>query len=376
MNDRRPPARSRTGGFTLIELLVVIAIIAVLISLLLPAVQSAREAARRAQCTNNLKQVGIALHNYLSTHSAFPSGYEARNMNNPSEIYWSWGAWSPQALLLGYMEQNAVYNACNFAIVNRNTGAGSLVQATAISTAISSFLCPSSPLPQGSNEAGRPNPGNNYMACVGSSFHFSPAAQGYGGQQPNGLFKLDGDPSFGWIPAGRAITMQTITDGTSNTIAFSEMRTGDFNNAQLSLPQDVINNVPWPDGNYGTHIVPDRADLFQQWINTCAGAARSSVGTNNNKGWVCDGWDQCMFGHTMFTALLPPNPPYPNCSQATWDGDFDYWGMYNMSSYHPGGANVLLADGSVKFLKNSTANNIVWALGSRAQGEVVSSDSY
>src|SRR5437588_10325486 len=98
----------RIRGFTLIELLVVIAIIAVLISLLLPAVQSAREAARRAQCSNNLKQLGLALQNYISANGGTPFSYEGRYTNTLG-LGGAWGSWSPQSMLLAYLEQAAVY---------------------------------------------------------------------------------------------------------------------------------------------------------------------------------------------------------------------------------------------------------------------------
>ena len=106
-------------------------------------------AARRAQSTNNLKQIGLALHNYHSSNEAFPGVYGARNIGNPSELRGAWGAWSAQSLLLPYFEQSAIHNACNFMICNRDGAAGQTQNQTAIGQRINSFLCPSSPLPPG-----------------------------------------------------------------------------------------------------------------------------------------------------------------------------------------------------------------------------------
>src|SRR5215470_3135398 len=121
LQQAAPPRHGR--GFTLIELLVVIAIIAVLIALLLPAVQSAREAARRAQCTNNLHQLGLALHNYMSANDAVPEVYPMWASPPSAGNSDSWGTWSPQSRLLGYIEQAPLYNAINFNTLNRWTPA-------------------------------------------------------------------------------------------------------------------------------------------------------------------------------------------------------------------------------------------------------------
>jgi prepilin-type N-terminal cleavage/methylation domain-containing protein/prepilin-type processing-associated H-X9-DG protein len=371
--------RSIARGFTLIELLVVISIIAALIALLLPAVQAAREAARRVQCTNHMKQIGIALHNYHDAFDTFPMSYEGRSTSNLS-LQWSWGTWSVQSMLLGYMEQSAIYNSCNFSIVNRNTSAGSLAQATAISNRIDGFLCPSSPLPEEENEAGRPNPGNNYFASVGTTLHWSEAAPAFGAPPPNGVFKMacsvEVAGELGWTPSGGPIGIRDITDGTSNTIAFGEWRTGDFNPNMISIPQDVIGYIPWP-GDPSLMILPPGQATFQRWIATCASSVAASVGQYyRNMSWLAEDWDQGVFGHTFGNVLLPPNPPYPNCWTGTFAGDFDDAGMFGLSSYHPGGCNVLMADGSVRFLKNSTSRNVIWALGSRNGGEVIDASSY
>src|SRR4051812_38763950 len=202
----RRVTRSPLRGFTLIELLVVIAIIAVLIALLLPAVQAAREAARRSQCTNNLKQLGLALHNYHSTHNAFPGGYGARTTTDRA-LRGTWGSWSPQSLLLGYMEQTALYNACNFMIITRDNGAGAPANWTVIAARLDTFLCPSSTPPNTQGDAfptssGYPaglgrRPGNNYFASVGPTLNWTST-------NFNGIFGTD-------CPA---IGVRDVTDGT------------------------------------------------------------------------------------------------------------------------------------------------------------------
>ena len=149
-------------GFTLIELLVVIAIIAVLIALLLPAVQAAREAARRIQCTNNLKQIGLALHNYHQAIGTFPlanaTGWSAGQFGTGLT---TWGTWSGQAMMLPYLEQNTIYNACNFSW-NCWYGTGEYINSTAFHTKINSFLCPS----DGIAGSGNYNPAVQYKTAT------------------------------------------------------------------------------------------------------------------------------------------------------------------------------------------------------------------
>jgi prepilin-type N-terminal cleavage/methylation domain-containing protein/prepilin-type processing-associated H-X9-DG protein len=383
----RPRARGRKPiGFTLIELLVVIAIIAVLISLLLPAVQSAREAARRAQCTNNMKQLGLAAHNYLSAQGSLPSCIEGRRFADiTSTVDSGWGGWSPQALLLGFMEQQAVYNAANFMLSSDAcTSESGNASDTVITTRINSFLCPSSPLPTGgywgvqSSWIRNQFPGNNYFASVGASIAM------WRESKWNGL--------FGYY---QAIDIRDITDGTSNTVAFGEWRTGDFDPAKLSLPQDAMHlraAVPdsngvgsWsgPANNMPFGGSPFANSPFQQFLAQCAGRAQlqqqgqGGLGQwQENKSEVGRSWHEAMLGSAIGNLMLPPNPNYPNCQVMSWDGDMDSPGMYTLSSYHPGGCNVAFADGSVRFLKSSVAMNIVWALGTRAGGEVLSSDTY
>ncbi len=366
-------------GFTLIELLVVIAIIAVLIALLLPAVQSAREAARRSQCINNLKQLGLAVANYESAQGAYPASYGTGVAANG----WSggtWGAWSPQAQMLGFIEQQQIYNAINFSLVSHGDASthGDMAQVTAITTRINSFICPSSPTIPGTYYS-KPISGTSYFASVGSSLHWVAAS---GASAPNGIFNFGG-PSGGTAPP---IKLAGVTDGTSNTIAFGEWRLGDQDSSKLSI-QDVISHGPgdppgitcdgWGQANMN---MPAGAAGFLQWMNTCASLAPASTGQNPNweynMSYLGQAWNQGMFGWTLGNTLTAPSAPYYNCRMCSWDGDWDCPGKYSLSSFHPGGGNVAFADGSVRFLKSSTSFQTVWALGSRDQGEVLSSDSY
>jgi len=380
---QRATSRPDGRGFTLIELLVVIAIIAVLIALLLPAVQSAREAARRAQCTNNMKQLALAMHNYMSSNDAIPHVYPIWYYPPVTgSVSDGWGGWSPQSHMFPYLEQSPLYNGINFGMPNRNNGWRS--NASFLSTRISSFLCPSSPLPSGTIACCNliKAPGNNYFGSVGSSTNWEASAGG----GPNGLFSWEYNPVINgnWGGPASPISIRDITDGTSNTIAFGEWRTGDFNCAKLTVPQDVINGppmgIPWPGISTNAPWAGAQLTSFMGWLNACAATAPSSITTGSgwkyNMSYLGISWDQGLFGYSLGNTLLAPNPNYPNCRTCTWFGDWDCPGMYGLSSYHPGGGNIALADGSVRFLKSSTAMNVVWALGSRNGGEVISSDQY
>jgi prepilin-type N-terminal cleavage/methylation domain-containing protein/prepilin-type processing-associated H-X9-DG protein len=370
----------RAFGFTLIELLVVIAIIAVLIALLLPAVQSAREAARRAQCTNNMHQLALALHNYLTSNDALPPVASLWFINKTSAG--TWGLWSPQSKLLPYMDQGPLYNAININMPCKWTGGGAFVNHSLSATKINSFLCPSSPLAKGVIDclSQYQDPGNNYFASVGASTHFEMF------QGANGLFGVyQAPPASCWEQPTPPLSIRDIQDGTSNTVAFGEWQTGDFNCSKLTVPSDVINPVcpPW---KCCTGInMPNSQQVvgqFMQWLNMCAATAPSTI-SHGGQNWEYNmsyqgaSWDQGMFGYTLGNLLLPPNPQYPNCRGCTWYGDWDCDpAIHGLSSFHPGGANVGFADGSVRFLKSSTGMQVIWALGTRAGGEVLSSDSY
>ncbi|MDR3638339.1 MAG: DUF1559 domain-containing protein [Isosphaeraceae bacterium] len=342
-------------GFTLIELLVVIAIIAVLIALLLPAVQAAREAARRSQCINNLKQIGLALHNYHSSANTFPMGSSLQPWNVPGDAD-GWSSWSAQATMLSFLEQTPIYNAINFSWAPERGGTGSTINATAYNTKINSFLCPSD------GNAGVSNI-NSYHDSMGTTTQQVP-------QQTTGMFAYQ-----------TAYNMATVTDGTSNTIAFGEALVGDQNAAAQKLGNATGNaagggtavnllDVSTSGGSMQAAIANVQKDLAlcSSWF------AQGMVTNNRGNHW---GWGS--IGASLFNTVVPPN----GAGSVKWGAcrmdccvNAVHAHYNNATSNHSGGSNFCMGDGSVKFIKNSIAFPTYWALGTRANGEVVSSDAY
>ena len=362
----RVPASRRT--FTMAELLVVIAIIAVLIALLLPAVQSAREAARRAQCTNNLKQLGLALANYESSNACYPMAAFAQFLPNRSVDQ----GMSCFVQLLAYTEQAPLYGAYNTNFAYRCDP-----NVTVSGTGLNVLWCPSDTAiagvfftePPGKN--GKTLPQNfyftSYAGCYGewASVPSNPTASL---QQQNGAIVSNGiSPVFGLgsgFTRGGVVNIASITDGTSNSIAFSKHAHG------------LLNST-------------DKETFFNKWI------------------W----WVSGNYGDTAFTVFYPINvqKKAQNWDDGAASGGYTEGGAFlnAATSFHPGGANFAMCDGSVRFLKDTIStwtldgtgtplgasmnqSTKVWSVTNQAQfnpgvyqalgtingGEVISSDSY
>jgi prepilin-type N-terminal cleavage/methylation domain-containing protein/prepilin-type processing-associated H-X9-DG protein len=313
----------RRSGFTLIELLVVIAIIAVLIALLLPAVQAAREAARRSQCVNNLKQIGLAVHNYHDRCNALPG----------AELVYSGTSFSALSHMLPGLEQMNVYNAINFSL-----GYGDLTNSTVLNTRIGSFICPSDVADPHPEYGGQ----SNYMADMGSWIVWQAAAGPNAGlAPPNGIF-------YG----NSATRFADVTDGLSNTAFYSERIMADFTTGVVSPIADVFFSPAAPTTNA-------QATQLCQAININSPASQFPLFMGAP--WVN--------GQHVFLHVTGPNTR--SC------GFFAYLrAIMPPSSRHPGGVNVLIGDGSVRFVKD-TVNIATWqALGTRNGGEIISADSF
>jgi prepilin-type N-terminal cleavage/methylation domain-containing protein/prepilin-type processing-associated H-X9-DG protein len=415
----------RGRGFTLIELLVVIAIIALLVSLLLPAVQSAREAARRSQCSNNLRQIGLALQNYIGATKAIPPAYVVYSPGfNGIDTATDFSA---LARLLPFLEEIAVYNSINFNVASRwggftnsdlfGTPFGStvdcdtfgLINATASTTQINVFLCPS--------DSGVPNQSVFILSPFGSpmkvGFYNYPInggtnpfrssgilTGGGGGGELNGLVYLPRlqlaitnplgvshpEMAGGTLPpivlqnvqGENPLDISSLTDGTSHTVAFSEWVRGDglqprgagfgAQNAKDGLGQIYACNPACFMGQFAN--LPNSDYQFQQICdNQLSGQVQLWT-------WKGDWWiaDKFSYSHSI-------TPNRRSCwysdqglnSGRPWTGAAS---LVTASSRHPGGVNAAFADGSVRFIQ-STISNTTWnSLGTRNGGEVISGDAY
>jgi prepilin-type N-terminal cleavage/methylation domain-containing protein/prepilin-type processing-associated H-X9-DG protein len=315
----------KRAGFTLIELLVVIAIIAILIGLLLPAVQKVRASAARLKCANNLKQLGLAMHNYECANNEFPPGRNAW----PKVV-------SAPARLLAFVEQDNLQKLVNYD--------GTLTDpqnVIASQTRVGLFACPSDP--RGGRVPGLIDFGSNYVACNGTGV----TVDGTGAI--TGYLKIpDGNGVFAQTP----VRIADITDGTSNTAAFSESTLGTGQVPASPAAADsrfVVLEVPG--GND-----PTPAD--------CDGAAGTFSATRGGM------WINGHYGNTLYNHFYPPNQPGKwDCGNASQNK-----ALTAARSFHPGGVNLLLCDGSVRFVRDSIALATWRALATRDGGEVAGID--
>lgn len=315
--SRRAIPSHRRGGFTLIEVLVVVTIVGVLITLILPAVQSAREAARRAQCTNNLKQLGIAVHGYVSRTGVFPRGD---------------GGYSPHVMLLADLDLAHLYNALNMA--GFTAPDVHLSNGTVWATRVGGFLCPSD-----HRSSVQESAGTNYAGNYGVGF--------------TQLEALANGP-FGWEKSG-PFGYEAVTDGSSSTVAMAEWC--------LGVPRGVR------DRKRSVFEIDDyvtKDTVFESYISRCV----KYKNLKTSFGFKGSDWVMYALGQNTYNHALPPNSP--TCKSDTGPR----FGAWTASSVHPGGANALYADGHVRFTSESISPQTWRALGTRNGGEVISEGDY
>lgn len=333
--ELRRPARP---GFSLVELLVVITIISILISLLLPAVQSAREAARRMSCANNLKQIGLALHNYHSHYNCFP-GLGTSSL----------ASFSVQAKLLPFVEQTNLQDLIDFTqplyLGASHNQTLNPAQAAAARTRLSLFRCSSDPGEDSfEDKPGEVIAGGNYVVCGGSG-----AGTNYDLRYPtDGLFYY-----------GSACGFRDIADGSSHTVVFSE--------SILGLRSDVTKPDAVPTGfdrltGFSGHVPNSDAPGLHGLVDPdlASLAPRCQLWFGNR----CFGWIVGKPMATTFITYMLPNDPTPDLHSMGI-------GFYAARSFHPGGVNATLGDGSVRFISDRVELDVWRALGTCAGGEVI-----
>ena len=336
-------SRLRRRGFTLIELLVVIAIIAVLIALLLPAVQQARESARRTQCRNNLKQLGLALHNYHDTFRMFPLS-QLGGVTGQSD----WRGHSAQVMILPYIDQAPLYNLYNmnvWAWWDGSKGTPDDGGGMPGWTRIQAFLCPSN-----ASLPGNGRPGNNYVVCEGANAGMFNDGPGYDTTKQNGIFNIR-----------VTVPIAGITDGTSNVIMASEQL---MYSTSLNLDKLIAirQGVGIPSGWDGTFLSQAQLD---DWGSRC------TTSTNSQRTETGQFWHVGVHEQGTFNVLLPPNSKYQNCTAHCQGCATDGTAMVGARSLHTGGVTVLMADGAVRFVSDNINYQTWQFLGSRNDGTTI-----
>ncbi len=346
----------RRVGFTLVELLVVIAIIGILVGLLLPAVQAAREAARRMQCSNNLKQLSLAMHNYESTFKALPCLASSQRFITATATTGSapgvtpitssndWRGYTPHACVLPYIEQTNLFNQINFGQAHYDTNVvGTLPAAiNTIRTRVPGFLCPSDRNYPSTTEIGQ----NNYGWSEGPNVGWN-IAQG----QQNGFWKRQVYTKFG-----------DITDGLSNTIMIGEFVKGDNDGTIYTNMGDIAaGGIPFPSGFTTTYPTQAMLDAYGALSLNAAAGHRTFAGFR----WAAPG-----FYNAAINTVAAPNWRYPAAEICTGCGQGDSQGVFPARSRHTGGAMHAMGDGSVQFISDNTDLRTYQGLGSAIGGDV------
>ncbi len=344
------PHCPRRRGFTLIELLVCVSIIVLLMALLLPAVQSAREAARRGTCANNLRQFGLALNTYQSTFKTFPLLYHGlvTSDGTPGGRILGLGAFSIHCALLPALEQSALANSINFSVPGA-AEVGTIdfnvphpANLTASKVVVATFLCPSDPAASRDLSGGA---GTNYRTNLGTALNPSGGSVGpIEGQ--NGAFVFL-----------QAIGPESFLDGLSNTMAFAEKPAGDISGG----PFDRFIGYWWADSG----ALYTSADGL---IAACRSSGAAPPHYSNIVGgvWLLPGLKYTYYNHNS-----GPNRDVPDC-QGGWNAGEPPLlnGSFAARSYHPGGVHACAADGHARFVRDAVQLPVWRALGTRAGGEV------
>ena len=350
MKQRRNP------GFTLVELLVVIAIIGVLVALLLPAVQAAREAARRSQCSNNLKQMAIGFHNYEGTYLKLPrtaSWLSAHPTRGATCCRSNWHGYSAHTMILPFIEQGNVYQRFNF-LYSHHEDLPSPAPATGTprsivrNTPIKTFICPSDKTFPTTNECGNNNYGVSEGSCRG---YYSPTSASQLALS-NGMFVRGLDRPFA-----------DVIDGLSNSIMIGEFIKGDNTSQLFTIHGDFVRNQPFPSGF--PQQFPTDAQLTQ-YGQQCA----TPSATANHRWYAGFRWSAPGFYNTEINTMAPPNWKFPACHPCPGCGEGDGPGVFPARSRHPGGAMHAMGDGSVRFIADTINLRTYQALGSANSGDV------